>query len=70
MRIGKQFLFAKPKKVRTRNNPQNYKPEKLNATKHSVLVRKSVSVASAIYIMIAAIYNKTFLILLGHFSTA
>ena len=35
-------------------------PQKLNATKHSVLVRKSVSMASAIYKMIGAICKKIF----------
>lgn len=58
--LANSFFSQNPKsciraKIRKITNPQ-----KLNVTKHSVLVKKSVSMASAIYIMIAAICKKIF----------
>lgn len=58
--LANSFFSRNPKKCVRAIIRKIINPQKLNATKHSVLVRKSVSVASAIYIMIAAICNKIF----------
>lgn len=58
--LANSFFSRNPKKCVRAMIRKIINPQKLNATKHSVLVRKSVSMASAIYIMIAAIRNKIF----------
>lgn len=70
MRIGKQFLFAKPKKVRTRNNPQNYKPAKTQCHKAFSLSNKISAYGFGNLYNDSCDMQQNFLILLGHFSTA